>query len=125
MRIVNEKLLKEFRQKERCEYCNRPCESLDAHHLVQRGLGGGKRLDISPNLAALCRFCHTDYHAGKIMYEDMLAVVAAREGVLQDDIRKVMQWIRKLPQRPLPYQLEEALKELSSTQKKIVEKVLA
>jgi HNH endonuclease len=89
MRIEDKGLLREFGLKKRCEFCHQPPRRgtlLDAHHLFARGMGGGGRLDIRVNLVALCRSCHTDTHAGHIIRAALLAIVAQREGVMQDDI---------------------------------------
>lgn len=42
-----------------CEVCRR--KAVDIHHIVSRGMGGGKGKDEIENLMALCRECHVEY----------------------------------------------------------------
>ena len=107
--IINKPLLESFRQKERCEYCGLVVSTwqgstLEPHHHPQRrGMSGGTRLDIPLNLIALCsrgpRGCHQRFHAGEILGFDLLAIIAAREGVLQTDIEDTIRWLLMPPHR--------------------------
>lgn len=82
MRVINEALLARFRQAYRCEWCRKlTLSGCDPHHIFSRGAG---RLDVAINLISLCRVCHGLVHAGEITREDLLAIVATREGVSQD-----------------------------------------
>jgi len=84
MRIVNPELLDAFRWKMACEWCGARGTGFDPHHIYSRGWC---RLDVRINLLSLCRACHSAHHAGnRPLRCDLLAVVAAREGLLQDDI---------------------------------------
>lgn len=96
MKIVKPYLLAHFRAKAWCEWCGNP-GAVDPHHIFGRGLGGGTRLDIRINLIALCRICHNAYHSSHIMRTDLLAKVAAREGMLQDDIVSEIYRLRRSP----------------------------
>lgn len=96
MKIIDEVLLFAFRLKGRCEWCGK-YGGVDPHHIFARGLGGGHRLDIEINLIALCRLCHNEVHAGHIMRVDLLAIVAKREKMSQDEI---LDAIRDLKRRP-------------------------
>ena len=93
-------LMREFSGPGRCEYCGRVCRKRDAHHVFSRGAG---RLDIRINLIGLGTVppdgcgCHHAYHAGKIPRCDLLAVVAAREGLLQSDIEAAIYRLRRTP----------------------------
>ena len=90
MRIIDETVLDQFRFAPKCEWCGRAPRrgvSLEPHHIHGRGFGGGSRLDVRINLAALCRECHQSHHDGhRPLRCDLQAVVAAREGRMQDDI---------------------------------------
>lgn len=120
MRIHNEELLDCFRTPGKCEYCGKRCSRREPHHLFCKGIGGGSTLDISINLIALgasvpfplC-LCHHDYHAGHISRFDMLAVVAAREKALQDDIESVVWMLKRLPKKPRQWQLESEMEGLN------------
>jgi|HubBroStandDraft_4_1064222.scaffolds.fasta_scaffold00070_28 hypothetical protein len=89
--IIDESLLDLFRGSGRCHYCNKWCRRLEPHHLVKRGAGGWSRVDRPRNLIALgsafdCG-CHHNAENGKHpTYSDCLAIVAQREGVLQQTI---------------------------------------
>lgn len=95
MKIVNESLLDEFRNALRCEWCKKPAKC-DPHHVFAKGMGGGGRLDVRVNLVALCRVCHTLTHAGEIARYDLLAIIAVREGMLQDKIEEEVWRLRRL-----------------------------
>lgn len=98
MRIVDETLLDVFRQSPRCEWCRLLTPTgCDPHHIHAKGFGGGGRLDVAINLIALCRECHTLVHGGFILRRCLLAIVAQREGRLQDDIEAEIMLLRRLP----------------------------
>jgi hypothetical protein len=85
-----------FRLKQRCEGCwETPAESLDPHHLLSRG---GGRMDVTFNLCALCRECHTKVHDGKALrFGDPWDIVAARERRPKADIIRAIEFLRQLP----------------------------
>ena len=94
MKIIDEQLLQEFREKTSCEWCKRRIfTGLQPHHIFTRGAG---RLDIRCNLVALCIVCHGEVHAGVIMREDLLTIVAVREGTPQDEIEREIYRLRRL-----------------------------
>lgn len=98
MKVVDELLLMEFRAAGRCDWCRQWFARLEAHHLFAKGMGGGGRLDVRVNLAALCTACHRSHHDGnEPTRNDLLAVVAAREGVLQADIEDAIAKLRRAP----------------------------
>jgi hypothetical protein len=97
MKIKNERTLDKFRTPRSCENCFKPCKP-DPHHLWQKGLGGGGRIDLAINLIALCRVpCHMDLHAGLIERDTLLGIVARREGTSKSAIESVIDMIRRLP----------------------------
>ena len=101
MRIVNQSILAQFRTPGRCEWCRTACTAREPAHLFSRGAG---RLDIAVNLVALgstlayqCP-CHSDHHSGREPNRnDLLAIVAQRENVLQDDIVAAVHFLRAAP----------------------------
>ena len=101
MIIEDPELLSLFRLPGPCEYCGRLCPwGRDPAHIFARGLGGGSQVDIRENIVSLCRVCHTDSHAGnRPLRCDLLALAAAREGVLQADIERVVFDLLRLPKR--------------------------
>ena len=91
MKVINEALLKEIRERCRCEYCGKEVRTgLHPHHVKARGMGGGFRLDIWANLLGVCPACHYAIHDGHISLESVLAAVALREGVTPDEIQHVI-----------------------------------
>lgn len=104
MRVVDDSVLALFRVGP-CEWCGRSGPTDPHHALYKRGMGGGSRLDHRFNLVALCRgyhrgqwvSCHDEAEAGRITRADCLAVIAAREGVLQEEIEEELRRIRRLP----------------------------
>ena len=98
MRIVNKALVREFvAQATHCEWCHKK-GPVEAHHLWAKGHGGGHRLDVLINLIALCRQDHQAHHDGnEPTRSDLVAVVAAREKMLQDDLVAEITRLRNLP----------------------------
>ncbi len=98
MIVKDEALLDEFRSGGPCEWCKRWAEPRQPHHLFARGHGGGNRLDVRINLAALCHECHRAHHDGhRPLRCDLLAVVAAREGLIQNEIEAEIMQLRRQP----------------------------
>lgn len=93
MKIVDDALLLDFRLTFRCEVCKK-ARDVDPHHVFSRGSG---RLDIAINLISLCRGCHNLTHAGKVKREQILAIVARREGWTPEDIEIEIWRLRRLP----------------------------
>lgn len=97
MQIIDNDLLFAFRLRGICEWCKRKCLCDPHHYWYRRGMGGGSRLDHPWNLVSLCRSCHDDHHAGhRPLRIDLLAIVAAREGVTQDEITQELLRLRNL-----------------------------
>lgn len=99
MKLNSEETLTLFRTQTKCSWCGHGTpRGCDPHHyFFRKGMGGWGRLDHPYNLVALCRQCHTDAHFGHITRHDFLAIVAAREGVLQRDILEVLGTLRRMP----------------------------
>ena len=106
--IVKDKVvLARFRLPGPCEYCGRPCPNgRDPHHaVIKRGMGGGRRLDVPENLISLCRgfyqgkwvSCHDDAERGVIPKADLLAIIARRENMLQDEIEAYLWLLLRRP----------------------------
>lgn len=77
-RIKNRKTIQAVR-KNYCEYCGRQATG-EPHHIFTVGSGGG---DVEYNLIQLCYSCHTKTHAGHIQRDELLAIVAEREGLTE------------------------------------------
>lgn len=85
MKIINDKLLDEFRGPGRCEKCLFWFPVRYPHHIYARGFGGGSRMDVPENLVSLCSVmpgngCHEACHARKPGFGvyDMLDLVRYR-----------------------------------------------
>lgn len=97
MKIINEKLLNLFRRGGPCEHCKRMTARRQPHHIFCRGLNSARRLDVTINLISLCVQCHNDFHNGRILRCDLLAIVATRERRLQGDIEAEIYELRRRP----------------------------
>lgn len=88
MIVISEKTLKLFKGPGFCECGCGWYGPLDPNHILQRGPGGGSRLDIRANLLGLRHEpCHNAYHDGRPGYpshkeqrERFCEIVAKREG---------------------------------------------
>ena len=104
MRIVNEKLLDQYRTPGHCEFCGAKASTREPHHASARGMGSGKRLDIRCNLMAVgasrlfvCP-CHAFIHqGGKARSEVVLEVIADREETTPNAINEVFWLFRRMP----------------------------
>lgn len=95
MIVKDETLLAQFRIGP-CEWCGKR-GATEAHHIFTRGMGCGRRLDVRINLIGLCRVCHALTHNGAEPTKwDLLAIVARREGMVQDGQNKLIAEIRRL-----------------------------
>lgn len=104
MRVVSEEMLDRFRGAGKCEICLLWCNAREPHHCFAKGHGSGRRLDVSFNLIGLgspqgafrC-VCHGLIHAGSISREEVLTVIAAREGMSIEDIESQVYLLRRAP----------------------------
>ncbi len=84
MKLINEKLLAEFRRKPACELCLEPTpQGCDPHHVYSRGAG---RVDVRANISGLCRRCHQLVEADVEAKAKLIRIVATREGRIASDI---------------------------------------
>lgn len=101
MTIIDEPLLRSFREQPYCAYCGRQPQRgtlLDAHHVfLKRGIGGGSRIDHQLNLIALCRFCHESAEAHAEVNRDIQRVVAQREKMTCEQIVDKLYEILRTP----------------------------
>jgi len=88
---VNEDLMQRFRLKLRCELCEK-AGPVDPHHLMTRGAG---RVDHPSNLVALCRACHRACESDVRVKAKVWAVVCAREGLTEEEIRQKVWDLRR------------------------------
>lgn len=99
MKITNKAALRPFRLPGPCEWCGRPCQWREPAHVQSRGAGGS---DIEINLVGLGGFfqcgCHRLSHDGhRPLRIDLEAVVAARLGIFQDQVRAVVELVWRTP----------------------------
>lgn len=83
-RVKDRKMIKAMR-KDYCERCG-AYANIEPHHVFTVGSGGG---DIAMNLVQLCTSCHIGAHDGSIKRDELLAIVARREGVTYEDAYRV------------------------------------
>ena len=83
-RIKNRKTIQAVR-KNYCEYCGGRATG-EPHHMFTVGSGGG---DVEYNLIQLCTCCHVAVHAGHIERDELLSIVAEREGLTVDEVYRL------------------------------------
>lgn len=119
MKIECEAVLDKFRGIGKCELCGRMCQRREPHHHQRRGHGGGYRLDVSIALVSVGAVfhcpCHERIHAGALTSEQVLAVIAKREGATVAEVREAIWVLVRLPKRASWQEIEEALAEVSDT----------
>lgn len=99
MKVIDKKLLAEFRTPGPCEFCGIYCKVREPAHIYSVGAG---RLDIRENLVALgstrlflCT-CHSDSHAGcRPTRIDLLEIAARREGTTPEEITEKVYRLRR------------------------------
>ena len=96
MRVLDPDVLAEFRARGRCEWCGEVCP-VAPHHLYAVGAGGGSRLDLRLNLAALCVACHDGLHARNRdpSREELWELVARRHALTVAELRGVLDLYRR------------------------------
>lgn len=121
MTIIDPDFLKSCHSAGPCEYCGVMCRERECHHVIPRGAGGANRLDIPLNAVRLgatrpyplC-LCHRSVTDGNISQAEMFDVVAAREGVLVDDVEAVLRLILRLDKQASPYKVFVAADQLET-----------
>lgn len=83
-RVKDRKMIKAMR-KDYCERCG-VYANIEPHHVFTVGSGGG---DIAMNLVQLCTSCHIGAHSGSVKRDELLAIVARREGTTCEDAYRV------------------------------------
>lgn len=101
MRIDDNKFLDRYRKPGLCELCGKPCWKREPHHVIAKGMGGGRQLDCRFNIISLgsspafqCQ-CHDriDRAGGR---ERCWSVIAIREQTSPEIIKEVCFWILNL-----------------------------
>ena len=102
MKVIDNRLLNEFRKKKVCEFCGEfITDGCDPHHILARGQGGGGRLDVRINLIGLCPYwqgndCHRKAQANRIKRDVLLAIVARRERRKLDEVIAELNQLRRV-----------------------------
>ena len=88
--VKDKKAVKRCR-KTRCEVCG-GIASGDPHHIYSQGAGGP---DIPENLIQLCFRCHyEEVPSGKLSRQELLEIVARREGKTVDEVESIIRAAR-------------------------------
>lgn len=107
-----------------CCWCGKRAPS-EAAHVYAVGSGGGGRLDIALNLVPLCRDDHQASHDGhRPITVDLLALVAQREQVSQKTVKAVIDFFRRVPNRPIAGQIPAELRALPGAARALVREIL-
>lgn len=132
MKIENEAVLASFRGPGRCDWCGKFCQLREAAHVFAKGMGGARRIDMPFNVAGLGRtdafecICHKSHHDGnRPLHCDLLAKVAAREGLFQGDIEVAVYCLWRLPKRPSDAELAAELAAIPGAAARLVREAVA
>ncbi len=86
-RIKNRALSKTMREETPyCERCGAPGYG-GMHHIKYRSQGGD---DIRENLIRLCMRCHDGVHQARYDWQELVAIVAKREGKTAQEIADII-----------------------------------
>jgi len=127
--IVSESTLASFRAYRTCEWCLKlgPCYP---HHIIPRGHGGGRRLDVRLNLVSLghdfvCG-CHKAIHdKGEPSREDLWGVVGRREKCNPAHIEGALWWVLRADKDWSKERLVKELKALEPGERKLAKAIIA
>ena len=97
MTIIDEACLDTFRWQTQCELCKARTNGCHPHHWRCRGRGSAWQLDVPICLLAICYVCHAKCHNGSIRRDDVLAVIAKREGLRPEVIRQAINDLLRMP----------------------------
>lgn len=95
VKIIDERLLDEFRAEGCCELCRCFAGRREPHHIFAKGMGGGGRLDVRINLLGLCWICHCEVHNGQISRDACMVVVSNRDGMTCEAIQEEIWRLRR------------------------------
>lgn len=95
-KIENPELLDAFRSLRRCEWCGKPVERCQPHHILAKGMGGGGQMDHRLNLIGLCALCHGLLQAGAQNKLACIAYVAGREGFAPEYVLNELYRLRRI-----------------------------
>ncbi len=107
MRYLPKEHLPQYRGRGPCWHCGYACHSLEAAHVMARGMGAGKTLNLPINLCALggpwdCA-CHVESHNGGRPHEEDLITAVARRMVLDAAFVRERLWrLIRAPKRCHP-----------------------
>lgn len=97
MRIINPELLKAFHLPGPCELCGRMCKEREPHHVIAKGMGGGRRLDSVYNMVAVGRGhacpCHSTFADSIKGSTASWGAIARRQGCTPDEALAAMWFI--------------------------------
>jgi hypothetical protein len=130
VKIENEANLAQFRTPGFCDWCGKWCRLREAAHIFARGLGDARRIDMPFNVAGLGRafecICHKSHHDGnRPLHCDLLAKVAAREGLFQGDIETAVYCLWRLPHDYSPKRLKRELAAIPRRAAELVQEAIA
>lgn len=97
MKVENEEYLDTVRAQTRCECCGRSVPGCEPHHVLAKGMGGGGRMDIPPNVIGLCHLCHQLHHDGNLSRETFLIIIGKRLKMEPADVLQECYRVRRLP----------------------------
>ena len=89
-KVVNPAAIERARQRAggRCEWCGRRAQ-IEVHHIIPRGMGGARRLDVDWAMIGLCREHHDAAQQYRIPRRALLARTVYLTGALWEDVERV------------------------------------
>jgi hypothetical protein len=118
LRIVDNNMLKRFRGPGLCELCGKPCSAREPHHVIAKGMGGGRQLDIRINLVAVgstpgfeCE-CHSRADA-KAEQARCRQIIARREKTTVEAIEEACDLILRLDKHASRFTIDNEVAQLS------------
>jgi hypothetical protein len=99
--LVNKELLAAIRLMP-CIWCDwRPPS--EAAHILGKGIGGGRRIDVKENVVPLCRLHHAAHHAGHAPTADQLRErLSEKIGIPVQEIIDTVAALRKFNKKDPP-----------------------
>ena len=119
MKIINPDLLVFIRSLPQCEFCGRRVRTgFEACHVLTRGRGGEKQLDVPFGVGAGCppfsgNGCHRRSHDTGEGVQEFVANVAKRCKIAPEIMMDALKFLAWVPERPIAGAVAKRFEEIS------------